>query len=687
MKSLIEAESLAVVGASDDVTRIGGRPIEYSHRNGFKGRLYPVNPKRDTVQGLRAYPSLADLPETVDVAIIAVPRQHVLEAIKGANAHNYVIFSAGYGEMGAEGKTAQAVLAREIRAQGGRMLGPNCLGFINRSTRLVASFTPTFETLPAGPRSNVAILTQSGAFGSYLYSLAVDRGLVVQEYVSTGNEGDVTVVDLVEYYAERPDIDVIATQFEGVQALQLQRALERIDASGKLLVVCKAGRTNVGARAAASHTGSLVGDDAAFDAILRGHRVVRRQSADEMIDMLSAASVHALPMGKRVAIAGVSGGSAVLMADEAVELGLDLPDIPERAKQVMRERVEFCTPANPLDMTAQVINDAKIAEEALGALLESAEFDAVLLNVGAGPLDATLAGRWLTCAQLLRQSSKIPFLMSGMSDDSFRDAMRALAIPLFRDPVRLVRTVAALAEAARPLPKAANWVLDSSPVRLEEMDEYGLKRYFEGCGIKVPAGQRAATPEAAVEVAQSLGFPVAIKLAAGALKHKSDIGGVVLNIRTPEEAASAAERLMATARRACISGAGLLVERQTEPGPELIISVKRDPVYGVLLVVGFGGVLTEILQDVAVEVLPSNDVRLASALRRLRGWRVFEGYRGSAHVQSDVIISGVREIACAAEPLLRDGAYAEIELNPVFVRPGGLWVIDATAYEIKTASA
>ncbi len=687
MKTLIEARSLAVVGASDDVTRIGGRPIDYSLRNGFKGAIYPVNPKRETVQGIRAYPSLADLPEVADLAIIAVPREHVVEAIRGAKARNYVTFSAGYGEMGAAGKAEQAALAEAIRAQGARMLGPNCLGLINRSTGLVASFTPTFETLPLGPASNIVILSQSGAFGSYLYSLAMSRGLVVQEYASTGNEADVTVVDLIEYYAERPDIDVIAVQFEGVQAEALQRALERIDANGKLLIVCKAGRTSVGARAAASHTGSLVGDDAAFDAILRGHRVVRRQSADEMVDMMSAASVRALPAGRRVAIAGVSGGSAVLMADEAIELGLDLPDIPERAAQVLRDRVEFCTPGNPLDMTAQVINDARIAEETLGALLESEAFDAVMLNVGAGPLDATLAGRWLTCMAMLRQRSDIPFLMSGMAEPPFRDAMRALRIPLYSDPVRLVRTVAALAEASQTLKPAPAWPLGPKAVTMTDADEFALKRHFEAGGLKVPAGRRVSGPAEAVAAAEALGFPVAMKLSAGSLKHKSDVGGVVLNIRTVAEAAKAADDLAAAGRKLGHNEVKILVEQQVAPGPELIVSVKRDPVYGVTLVVGLGGVFTEILRDAAVVVMPSDDVRLADALGRLRGWSMLQGYRGAPKVSADLILAGVRQIALAAEPLLRDGTYGEIELNPVFVRPDGLWVIDATAYETQASKA
>lgn len=680
--SLLNAKSIAIIGASEDPVRLSGRPIAYCLNNGFKGNIYPVNPKYQTIQGLKVYPSVADLPELADIAIIALPRAAVSKAIANGKVGTYVMFSGGYAELGEEGRKAQDALVRQIRAQGSRLIGPNCLGLINRETGLVASFSGSFESLPKGERTSVVFVTQSGAFGSYMYSCAMDRGLVVQEWVATGNEADLSIEDFLLYYAQRPDIKVIVAQFEGVDAPKLASALDHIDRAGKLLLVCKGGRTQAGALAVASHTGSMAGNDAGFDALLRGHRAIRRQSIDELLNLAQAAVLGALPAGKRLALLSVSGGTGVLMADEATEYGLVLPPIPDATAAVIRKYVEFGNPGNPVDLTGQVMNNTVMLGEALETLLASGNFDAAVTYIGQSTRDRAMAPRLLSAFRNARAKSSLPIFAVGLNEPDFQESLRTESVPLYGNAVYCVRTLAGLAGVAEALAPAPTWNWgDNAPVaKLDIADEFGLKRYFQASGLSVPDGRRAESAGEAVRAATELGFPVALKLCGSNLQHKSDIGGVALNLGNAKEVEEAVARLRAAAAKAGLGGAGFLVERQVGKGTEFIVSLRRDAIYGHLLIVGLGGVLTEILRDVAVEVVPSTDARLELALKQLRGRALLEGFRGAAPVDMQKLVAGLREIARVAVRLLDTGGFGEIELNPVIARPDGLWIVDAVAY-------
>lgn len=687
IESLINAQSIAIVGASNDTTRVAGRPIVYCKSNGFKGRIYPVNPKYDTIQGLKAYPTLADLPERADIAIIALPRAAVSKAIENGKVGTYVMFSGGYAELGDEGRKAQDELVAKIHAQGSRLMGPNCLGLINRESGLVASFTGSFANLPKGPRSPVAFVTQSGAFGSYMYGRAIDQGLVVQEWAATGNEADISAVDFLCYYARHPGINVIVAQLEGVDPVKLNDALEQIDRSGKVLLVCKAGRTSAGAAAAVSHTGSMVGDDAGFDALLRGHRAIRRQSTSELLDLAQAAALGSLPAGRRVALLSVSGGSGVLMADEATELGMTLPAIPTTTHDVIMKYVEFGNPANPIDMTGQLMNTPAMLGEALESLLLSGQFDAAVTYMGQGTADPAMAPPMLEGFRATRAQTALPMFAVGMLRPEFQQGLRALNVPMYNDAVHCVRAVAAL--SALPAPgdlavaenKRWNWQAAQAAPALQSRDEFGLKRYFEGCGLSVPSGRRARDGAEAARHAAAIGFPVALKLAAIGLQHKSDIGGVALNLGNAREVEEASARMKDAAAKAGVTDVQFLVERQLAKGTELIVSVRCDAIYGHLLIVGLGGVLTEVLKDVAVEALPSSDRRMEQALRQLRGFKLLQGFRGTAPVDMAKLTTGLRDISRAAVGLLQSGEFSEIELNPVIARADGLWIVDAVAYD------
>ncbi|MFA7602944.1 MAG: acetate--CoA ligase family protein [Novosphingobium sp.] len=677
LASLMDARSIAILGASENAGNPAGRAILYNLQNDFRGRIYPVNSKYAQVHGLTAYPSLAELPETVDLAIVAVPQARIGEAIRDARVRNFVVFADGFRETG--NLAGEEAIAAAVRAQGARMLGPNCLGLMNREAGLVASFTPSFAAMPRGKRSGVAVISQSGAIGSYFCVQAELAGLLVQEWVSTGNEADLDVCDLLEYYLAREEIRVLVVQCEGLDVARFAGLLDAIDTSGKLLLIAKGGRSETGERAAASHTGALTGDDVAFDALLRGHRAIRTQSTVELIQLAGAAAMNAIPRGRRIGILSASGGAAILMADEAADLGLALPDPPATLAPALAE-LGRTTIINPVDLTGRMISSPTLFSQALTAMADPACFDALAIYLGGSTTDED-ARAWLI-PQLgeVRAHSGLPLFVCGADVAGFGTALAEADIPLYPDGIAAMRVLAPLAGIETTLLGGERWAARNLAPLADAAGEGPIKRRLAEAGLNVPAGLAAADADGAIEAASRIGYPVVLKLAAAGLEHKSDIGGVMLGISGDKELRAAAEGMARSAEAAGLSSYGFLVEQQLGRGIELIVSVRRDPQYSLLLIVGMGGVYTEILRDAVVEPLPSSDARLEAALRGMRGWPLLQGARGGAVIDSAMLVAQLREIARALAGLVEASGVREVELNPVIAGTNGLWIADAVAY-------
>ena len=362
---LLAPRSVAVLGASSDPTRIGGRPIAYMRAQGFPGGLYPVNPNRAEIQGLKAYPSVADLPEAPDVAIVAVPAELAAPAIddlarRGVKA--VVMFTAGFAEMDQAGAVEQAKMVATARASGMRILGPNCLGVFDARRSYYATFSSSFDSgWPVLGR--IGIASQSGAYGTHLYTLARNRGIGASLCVMTGNEGDVTVGECIGWLAENPEVDVIAVYAEGIrEAPGLIAALEAARAAKKPVVMQKVGRSELGGEAAKSHTASIAGDDAVTEAVMKEFGVYRARNSEEMLDIAHTATRKIYPVANSLGVITVSGGAGVLISDVAESLGLAMPEMPMEAQQTLRALVPFCAPRNPVDATAQVSNDVTLVK-------------------------------------------------------------------------------------------------------------------------------------------------------------------------------------------------------------------------------------------------------------------------------------------------------------------------------------
>ncbi|MGF1622952.1 MAG: acetate--CoA ligase family protein, partial [Rhodomicrobiaceae bacterium] len=556
LAALISPRSVAVIGASSDPTRIGGRPIAYYLQGGFEGALYPVNPARKDVQGVPAFPDLDAIPGAVDFALLAIPAAAIPEAIdacgrKGVRA--VLIFSAGFAEIGTEGAALQAEIMARARSHGIRVLGPNCLGLFNAHIGHCPTFTSALQdgNMPAG---RVGLITQSGAYGTHLLNMARARRIGVGIWISTGNEADVTVPGCMEYLIESGEVDAIGCYMEAVNDRDtFLRALDKARRARKPVTIMKVGTSEIGAEAAQSHTASLVGSDESFNAALHRFGAQRAATTEEMLDMLYAASLSPLPRGRKLGILTVSGGAGVLMADAAAVEGLSVPPMPEDAQQALLRSNPLSSPRNPIDVTAHALNDFGIVSDSLTAMCEQGGYDMIAAFFTSWTASPVLGPRIRDAVRdgLKGQTTK-PFAMVCQAGTDMLASYEADGLMIFEDPSRAIRALSRLARFAE-----AFFDQDGEPQELpdigadamlpgEAVGEHEAKRILARAGIAVLPEELAPDPSAAAHAAARIGFPVAMKIASPDIPHKTEVGGVALNLGDMEAVERAAEAMLAS---------------------------------------------------------------------------------------------------------------------------------------------
>lgn len=678
LDALMTPRTVAVIGASDDAERIGGRPLRYLRERGFAGAVYPVNPRRETVQGLPALSRIEDAPELVDLAIVAVPApaaRATLEACAASGVGAAVVFSSGFAELGEEGAAAQAAMGGIARASGMRILGPNCLGAYNAALGLYATFSTSIELQRPQP-GPVGVVSQSGAYGAHIAFLARTRRVHVGLLITTGNECDVEAAECIEWMAASPQVKVIAASAEGLRdGDALVRALERARAARKPVVILKMGRSRAGAEAALSHTASLAGRDAVYDAVFRELGAHRATDTDELIDVAYAASVGVLPADQRVGLVSVSGGMGIQMADAAERCGLPLVPMPPAAQARLRARLPYASPRNPVDVTAQIFNDRALLEENLDAMLEEGGYSALVAfftyvagtRFMADYLVETIAGARERFPDRL-------LVLSVVAPHEVLARYEALGCPCFEDADRAVRAVAALAGFARAFaaaPPAAPALPPALAPPDSPLDELAALRMLAGAGLPLPPLEAARDEEQAVAAAARLGHPVALKVRSPDLAHKSDAGGVRLGLDGEAAVREAFRAILDAVSRAAPAARldGVLVSPMAPPGVDLILGIQRDPLFGPVLLAGLGGVFVEVLGDVSLARAPVDEAAALAMLRRLKAWPLLDGARGAP--PADV------EAACAAMAALsrfacaNAGALRSVDVNPLRVLPRG----------------
>ena len=679
LDALFNPRSVAIIGATEDPDRIGGRPLRYLKESGFRGEIWPVNPRRDRVQGIEARPDIAGVPGAIDVAIVAVPAARTLQTIEDCAERGVgaaVVFTSGFAEMDAEGALRQRRMGEVARSSGMRILGPNCLGVYNAATGFFATFTTTLDIYRPAP-GPVAIVSQSGAYGSHLGLLARRRRIEVGLWVTTGNECDVTVPECIAWMAERPEIRVVAAYAEGLQdGDALLASFDAVRARGKCVFLTKTGRTKVGAEAARSHTAALAVEDAVVDSMLAQHGVVRTDSTEEMLDAAYAASFGVLPASRRVGLMTISGGAGVMMADEAAARGLEVAPMPEAAQRRLKEQLSFCTPRNPVDITAQVFNAPHLVGAFLDAMLDEGDYAAIVIFLTYVASVEFMAKPTLEAIAGARERHRDrPILMAMVGSDEAVAPYEALNVPVFEDPVRAVRTVSALARVREGLARGpgAGAVTTARPPgdRYDggRLDEHEALRLLASWGVPAVDTRVAHSAAEAVRAAAAIGGPVAMKILSPDIEHKTEAGGVTLGT-TAEHAAAEHDALVARARThdANAEIRGTLVAPMVS-GVECILGMRRDPVFGPVVMVGSGGVLAEILEDVSFRRAPIDEAEARRMLGELTGRQVLEGMRGRP--RCDIAALAVAVAALSRFAVAHAHTVESVDVNPFVVLPEG----------------
>ncbi len=679
LRPFFTPETVAVIGASRRRGSIGGELFRNILSADFRGAAYPVNRTGEAVAGVRGYRTIEEIPDTVDLAVVCVPGEHVIGAAEAAlrkGVPALCVISAGFAELGVEGAERQERLLGLVRAHGGRLIGPNCLGVAVPGIGLNATFAP--RALPPG---RIAFSSQSGALGLALLEKASERGLGFSAFVSVGNKADVSSNDLLEWWEEDDGTDVVLLYLESFgNPRKFGRLAARL-ARRKPILALKAGTTSAGARAASSHTAALAGSDAAVAALFRQAGVLRARTLEELVDVAALLSGQPLPEGRRVAVVTNAGGLGILCADACDAAGLELPGLAAATREALAQVLPIeASLANPVDLLGSATGATY--EQALPHLLRDPGIDAVIAlfvpPVVAGADEVAAAIR--TAAEREAACGK-PVLAVVVSAEGTPQALREVGSPAaaFAYPESAARALGLAAERAEWLRRPAGSVpaldgVDAAAARqlveavLSSTDDVWLepaatRELLSAYGLPLVPERLAVNVDDAVAAARELGHPVVVKTA-GAGVHKTESGGVALDLAGEDDVRAAAERI----------GPPLLVQPMISGGVELLAGVVQDPVFGPLVAFGPGGVLAELIGGAGFRIAPLTDVDAEELVLGGKAGRLVGGFRGTPAADATALFQLVHRLSRLAEDLPE---VAELDLNPVIGLPGGCVAVDA----------
>lgn len=692
---LFRPTSVAVVGASQKPNSIGGAILANLFRDGFSGRIYAVNPNADTIMGLAAHPSLADIGHPVDLVVIAVPARFVESVVDdciASSTRGIAIITSGFAESSEQGRQTEKRIIAKTRAAGIRTVGPNCMGLLNTdgNIRLNVTFTPIWP-----PTGNIGILSQSGALGLTILDHVRELNLGISSFISVGNKADVSGNDLIEYWADDPNTDVILLYLESFgNPRKFGRIAPRV-VRKKPIVAVKAGRSAAGRRAASSHSAALASMDVAVDALFEQSGVLRTDTLESMFDVAALLATQPLPAGPRVGVVSNAGGPSILLADACEAEGLKLPELtPETIKSLR----EFLPPhagfQNPVDLVGS--DQPEDFYRAVRMVGSDPGIDAVIV-IFIPPLLTTRPED--VGAAIARAAGEIPanrpvlnvFLSSRGTPEmlgsgprgripSYRypeNAANSLAASYrlsqwrsrpegqaFRFPEPTVARIRAIIESAQATVDEPGWL--SSDLTAELLDTIGVSM----------ARAEISPLESAADAADRLGYPVVLKAVAPGLVHKSDVGGVVLDLDSADEVRDAITQLKSRMKKAGLNLEGVLVQRQIASGIEMIVGTVTDPVFGPLVVCGMGGVHVEVLKDVAFRLTPVRDSDAKDMIAGLKSLPLLRGYRGSPLADEQALASTIMKVSALIEvaPEILD-----LDLNPLMVLEPGKGIVVADA--------
>ncbi|UCF04040.1 MAG: acetate--CoA ligase family protein [bacterium] len=706
LRYFFNPQSIAIIGASANFDSISGKPLRYLKEHGYKGKVYPVNPKYEELGGFKCYKSVLEIPDEVDLVLVAVNYKLVLPMLEQCVEKGVkfaTIFSSGFAESGEEGKILQEKIAQLAEETGIGVVGPNCQGSINVKECVIGGFSSSVQVKPLrfGP---IGYVTQSGALGYAIFNLAQESGVGFSCVASTGNEVYLHTLDFMEYLLEDADTSMVISYLEGIKdGRQFARVAERALELNKPIVTLKAGRTEVGQKAASSHTASLTGSDAVADAFFRQKGIIRVNDIENMIDIAALMQrIPNLPKGKKLGIITTSGGGGIVAADEAVDMNLDIPELDPKTKEIIMAVIpDYGSALNPVDVTAHVLNTAEDFMTVLEAMEVNPDIDALVIVVTmiTGEPGKNMAEDIVK----MSKKTKKPLTVAWTAGDQVMgDNQRVLVeggVQMYRSPVRAVRAMGSLMNysvfrdgyMARDRAAGADAVdgkVRASALEVLAKAEQSLtesqgKELFGLYGIPCTKEEVATSEEHAVEIAGKIGYPLVLKIDSPDILHKTEAGGLKLGIKNRKELVAAYNEVLENAAaydpKARING--VLVQEMVSGGTEVIVGVKNDPQFGPTIMFGLGGIFVEILKDVSLRVTPVTREDAMAMIQEIKGFKVLAGARGKAKADVEAIADVLVKVSRMALDL--EEHVAELDINPLLALPEGKGVRVADALVIK----
>ncbi len=700
LEKIFNPASIAIVGASETPGKAAERRTRSLLEGGYSGKVYLINPKRETLFGRKAYPSLDVVPGPVDLVMIVIPARFIPDVIDqcvAKQAKGAIIITAGLGETGEEGKEIEARILEKAAKGNVQVIGPNCSGMFSRSASMNLLGVPPIQ---AGP---VAIIAQSGNIIDSLTHYAKAQGIGFSKIISAGNAIGVKFYEYIEYLGDDPDTKVICMYMEGIKNGDKLVAAARRVTRKKPIIALKVGRSGAGARAAASHTGSLATDDKIVQAAFKQAGILRVTNVDVMFDLAECFSKLPLPKGNRVAIMSEGGGDNSVAADNAEAHGLEVPVLSPETQEKIRPFLLKGMPAqNPIDYGGTAEENPHVITECCKVCMESDEVDAIYITgffggfkeIIAPHVEALEIQTARDLAGFVKSYQKPLIMHTSFAHEPF-ESLRILeenGVPVFGYSERAAFCLGAMAKAAERIHgkgsaspvisvRERNQQVEGLLLHLKERGEQNLleteaRQVLEAYGIPVPRAVIAKTPDEAVAAAKKMGGPVALKIVSRKIVHKSDVGGVRINLHAPDEVAGAFQTIMENGRRVAASGEieGVLVSPMARPGQECIIGMTRNPQFGPVVMFGLGGIFVEVLKDVSFRVAPLTETDAGEMIREIQGYPLLQGIRG----QSPKDMDAIRKILINVSRLaVENPEIGEMDLNPIIVHEKGASIVDA----------
>jgi len=689
LESLISPQTVAVLGASRNPGKVGHAVVANLVNSGFKGNIVPVNPEATEVLGLKCYRSLQDYDGKVDLSVIVVPPRFVKDTVQSsidAGAKVVTIITAGFKEVSAEGAALEQELVDLCKAQGVRLMGPNCLGIFNTHHRMNATFAPSMP--PAG---KISVISQSGALCVAILDWASQQKLGIGKVISIGNKADLNEADFLQALAEDKETAVIASYLENIKEGNKFLRIAEEAAAIKPVVILKVGVTQAGAKAASSHTGSLAGADMAYGAAFKRAGVIRAENFEALFDYAQAFAAQPLPNGNRVAVITNAGGPGIMAADAAESLGLKMVTPSEATKAKLRPLLPAAASVgNPVDVIGDAAPELYISS--LKVLQEDDDLDAIVVVVT--PQNMTQPS---VLAEKLAatHNGKKPLLTTFMGGEAVEDAkakLMAAGIPNYPSPERAMDSLRAMCDYAawrrrpprivarfpvnrRRVDRVLQMQVRSGQAQVGEVDAKEILRAYE---FNILAGHLARTADEAVEIAERIGYPVVLKISSPDIIHKSDFGGVRINLANAEQVRDAFDLMMLRIQRRAPNAhiRGGFVEKMGTRGREVILGMTRDPQFGPMLMFGLGGIFVEVMKDVTFHLAPITAEEAMQMLKGTRSYALLQGARGQSPVDLDAIAGALQRISQLATDYPQ---ISELDINPFIVGPVGTeaYVADA----------